>query len=157
MDSPATRTRAAAVSTTAAAATTAATGALLRLVDSQRTTAHVLAVQALNGARCISVRHFNEPKAAWPTGIPVIDQGNGFHFAVLFKQFTNRSVVRRKWQVAHINLSHLQSLTNKARRAVIRDIRPKQTAVSTPPEHRHEADHPDDSHNRHLGSNMLRF
>ena len=77
--------------------TAAATARLvLRLVDLERTTAHVLAVQALNGARRIGARHFHEAEAARTTGVAVHDQRYRLDRAVLREQRANRGLRRRK-------------------------------------------------------------
>jgi len=62
---------AAAISTT----TTAATGAILSLVDLQRTAIEVFAVQSLHGARSVRIRHFDECEATGPAGLTVGNQG----------------------------------------------------------------------------------
>jgi hypothetical protein len=81
---PATTTAAAtaAVPTTAAATaartTTAAAsaGLILRLIDAQRTTAHILAIEALDCARRIGLVHLDETETARTAAIAVDRQGN---------------------------------------------------------------------------------
>jgi hypothetical protein len=77
---------------TATAATTTAS-AFLRFIDAQWATAHVLAIERLDSALCVSTRHFDETEAARTTGFTVVDQRNRFHRAVLLEQRTHLSVV----------------------------------------------------------------
>jgi hypothetical protein len=83
----------------------------LSFIDSQRTAAHVFAVQGLNGALCIGAWHFHKAEATRTTGFAIIDQRNRLDRAVLLKQLANLGVVCRKRQVTHIDLRHtIQSL-----------------------------------------------
>src|ERR1700676_1525130 len=79
--SPATRPAAAAAVATSPTTAATATGALLRLVDAQRAAAHVLPVEALDGARGIRVRHLDKAEATGTTRVTVIDQGHRLHLA----------------------------------------------------------------------------
>ena len=103
--------------TTLTAAATAATaaGLVLRLVDLERTTAHVLTIQVLNGTRCIGAGHFHEAKAAWAACFAVIDQSNRIHRAMLLEQGTDTGLIGREGQVANVNLTHAKNLTNLGR------------------------------------------
>ena len=49
---------------------------VLRLIDLQRAAAEVRAIQRLHGARCISVRHFDESETTWLTRGAVHHDGN---------------------------------------------------------------------------------
>src|SRR5262249_53099937 len=93
---------AAAVTATAAAATTT----LLSLVDAERATAQVLAIEVLDGARGIRAGHFHEAEAARTTRVPIGDQAHGLHGAVLREQLTHLGIGRGKRQVANIDLRH---------------------------------------------------
>jgi hypothetical protein len=102
-------TTTATIPTTAAAATTAATAAgrlVLRFIDAQWTTAHVLTIQVLDGACSIGTWHFDETETAWTAGITIIDQGNRFNSSVRFEQRTDSGFIGSKGQVAHVNLAH---------------------------------------------------
>ena len=70
-----------ATAATAAAATTteiATRGALalLRLIDLQRTTTEVFAIERLHGAGGIGIRHFHETEAAWAAGLAIVHEGH---------------------------------------------------------------------------------
>ena len=99
---PATLTAATATATTATAARF-----VLRFVDLERTTAHVLAVEVLDCSRRIGAWHFHEAEAAWATGFTIHDQGNRIDRAVLGEQGANRALIGGKGQIAHVNLAHL--------------------------------------------------
>src|SRR3990170_4974015 len=111
----ATATRAAGTTATAAAATTTLT--FLRFIHAQGTTAHVFPVEGLNGALSVSTRHFHEAEAARTTGFAVVDQGDGFHGAVLFEHLPNLILVGRERQVTHIDLCHSNTVSLKKPRA----------------------------------------
>jgi hypothetical protein len=104
----ATRTEATATARTTAAtrtATTAATaGTILRFIDAQLTTAQREAVQRLDGLRSLGLRHFNEAKAARPTGLTIGRQRNGLDRAMCGEQVANLRFSRRKGQVSNIDL-----------------------------------------------------
>jgi hypothetical protein len=92
-----------------AAATTAATAAsrlVLRFIDAQWATAHVLTVQVLDGTGSIGTGHFDKAETAWTASITIIDQGNRFDSSVRFEQRTNSGFIGSKGQVAHVNLAH---------------------------------------------------
>src|SRR5690606_21227205 len=97
---------ASAAATAAAAWAAPAALAFLCFVHAQRTSPHLLAVQRLDGALRVGARHLNETEAARPAGLAIVDQGNGFHRAVLLEQLTHLGLIRRKRQVAHIDLCH---------------------------------------------------
>jgi hypothetical protein len=99
--------------TTAAAATTAATAALtfLSFVNTQRTTAHILAVQGLDGALRIGARHLDKAKATRTTRFAIVNQRDGFNSAVLFEQLADLCFVSRKRQVTHIDFRHSNTVS----------------------------------------------
>src|SRR5215469_5145931 len=86
---------------------------LLRLVDPQRPTAEVGAVERLDGARGIGTRHLHEAEAARTAGFAVRDERDLLHGAMLGKQCTKRLIGRRERQVADVYSSHRTSLTLK--------------------------------------------
>jgi hypothetical protein len=65
---------AAAATTTTEVATRGAAIALLGLVDLQRATAEVLAIESLHGALCIGARHFDEAEATRASGFAIVHQ-----------------------------------------------------------------------------------
>jgi hypothetical protein len=69
----------AATTTTAARTSTAATsaGLVLGFVDAQLTATHIVTIQALNGAGCIGLAHFNEPESAGTSGLTIGRQRHG--------------------------------------------------------------------------------
>src|SRR5688572_3877193 len=91
---------------TAAAATATAAGLVLRFIDLERASAHVLAVEILDGARCILARHFHEAEAARLSRVAILDQGDRLDRAVLREQRADGIFVGGKGQVAHIDLAH---------------------------------------------------
>jgi hypothetical protein len=97
-----------ATATAAARTSTAATaaGLVLSLVDTQRTTAHVLAVQALNGAGRIGLVHLDKSEAARTTRIAIGRQGDGLNSTVLREQRADVRFARSKRQVSNIDLRH---------------------------------------------------
>ena len=115
----ATATTAARATATAAATTTAATAtlALLRLIHAQRTTTHVLPIEGLDGALCVSTRHFHEAEATRTAGFTVIDQRNGFHGSMRLEQLAHLRFVRRERQVTYIDLCHDDTVSLKKPRA----------------------------------------
>lgn len=113
-------TAAATTAETAARTTAAATGAgtILSLVHTQRATAHRVAVQGLDRASRVILRHFDEAETAGTTGVTIDRQRNRLNRTVLREQGANRCLVCRKRQVAYINFRHLwkHSLINQTNR-----------------------------------------
>jgi hypothetical protein len=107
---PAATTTAAATRTARTAVTTAATAArtLLRFVYTERTTAHVFAIERLNCTSRIRTRHFDEAEAARTAGFAIVDQRHRFNGAVSSEQFTYLRFVSRERQVANIDLCHIE-------------------------------------------------
>src|ERR1043165_6105221 len=73
---------AAAATTTTEVATRGATIALLGFIDLQRTTAEVLAIESLHGARGIGARHFDEAEATGASGFAIVHQRHLFNGAM---------------------------------------------------------------------------
>ncbi len=109
----ATATAAAATIAAAATAATAATRTVLGFVDTQRTTAHVGAIQCLNGTSSVLLRHFNKTEPALAASLAINRKGDRFDRAVLGKQGTNRIFIGGKGQIAHINFCHLWNNSHK--------------------------------------------
>src|ERR1700716_921656 len=59
-----------------------ALGSLLRFVDAQRPATHLEAVQRLDRAQCLVLRHVDECEAARLAGFPVVDELYRFHLAM---------------------------------------------------------------------------
>jgi hypothetical protein len=105
---------AAATTTTATAARTATAGrTLLRLVNTERTAAHVFAVQRLDGTSSICTRHFYEAETTRTAGFAIINERDRFHGAMGFKQLAHLTFVCRKRQVTNIDLSHINTVSLK--------------------------------------------
>jgi hypothetical protein len=109
----ATTAAAAATTATATARTTAAGGTLLRFVNTERTPAHVFAIQRLNGASRIGAGHFDEAEATWTSRFAIIDERDGFHGAMSFKQLAHLTFVCRERQVTNIDLCHINTVSLK--------------------------------------------
>src|SRR5262245_25534155 len=97
---PAAATAAAATTTTAARTATAGR-TFLRFVDAKRATAHILAVQRLNGTRGIRTRHFDKAEATRTARFAIVDERDGFHGAMGLKQLTHLAFVGRERQVTN--------------------------------------------------------
>lgn len=105
--------------TAATTGTASATLSLLRFIYAQGATAHVLAVQGLDGPLRIGTRHFHEPEATGTTGLAVVDQCDGLHRAMLLEQLTHLGLVRRKRQITYVDLCHDNiNLSEKAPSAI---------------------------------------
>ena len=89
----------------------------LGLVDSQRTATHLEAVRLLNRVLRLACRHVHERKTAGAAGLAIVDELDGFDFAVALEQATNFVFRRGEWQVANVDRRHSTSLTNSARKA----------------------------------------
>jgi hypothetical protein len=97
-----------ATAATATRTTTTATsaGLVLGFIDAQRTAAHRVTIQRLDCARGISLRHFHEAESTRATRFPVSRKRNGLHRAMLREQRAHCSLIRRKREVAYVNLRH---------------------------------------------------
>src|SRR5690242_18922157 len=108
---PATSAATATTTVTTAAAIAATAGRfVLCFVDLKRTTAHILTVKALDGTGGIGTRHFNKTETAWAACFAIIDQTDRLNSAMLFKQGSNGSFIRRERQISNINLTHRKIL-----------------------------------------------
>ena len=99
-------THAAAEAATTAATTTTGAGLVLGFIDAQGATAHVLAVDGLDGARGIGLAHLHEAEATGAAGFAIIGKGNRLNGAVGCEQRADLIFGRSKRQVADINLGH---------------------------------------------------
>jgi hypothetical protein len=96
----------AAKSTAARTTAAASTRLVLCFVDSQWTTVHRIAVQALNRSSCIRLTHLDETESAWTAGFSIRRQRNRLDCAMLREQRSHLGFTGRKRQVTHINLRH---------------------------------------------------
>src|ERR1700741_1460696 len=88
----------------AAAAVAAAAAALLGLVDPQRASTQLLAIQVLDGARRVGARHLDEPEATRPAGVAVGDEAYGLDGAVLREQLADLGVSGGEREGVHRDL-----------------------------------------------------
>src|SRR5210317_1953398 len=95
-------TVAAAATAAAVTAATTATGFVLRLVDLQRTTTHLLAVEGLLGRHRRVVVHLDEAEASGTAGLAVHDQRDRVNLAVGTERFADVIFGRRERQVANV-------------------------------------------------------
>src|SRR5579862_1110896 len=100
-------TAATAAVTTARTTTTAAgAGTILRLIDLQWASAHVDAIEILDGTRGIGLAHLNEAKAARTASVPIDRERHRLDGAVRSKQGTDLRICRGKGKVPNVNFSH---------------------------------------------------
>src|SRR5437660_12026164 len=78
-----------------AAAAIAAAGALVCLFDPQRTPAQLLAIEILNGARCVGARHLHESEAARAAADAVGDDMHRLDAAVLRERLADYNLTGR--------------------------------------------------------------
>jgi hypothetical protein len=102
----ATTATATAARTSAAAATTTSAGLVLSFVDAQLSATHIVTVQALNGAGCIGLAHFNEPESAWASRLTIGRQRHGLDGPVLREQCAYVRLAGAKRQIAYIDFGH---------------------------------------------------
>lgn len=83
-----------------------ARGTRLSLVDAERATAKILAIQRLNRGVGIGIVHFNEAKAARASGFPIGNELHGAHFTVSREQVSNLLFRGGKGEVSDIDRLH---------------------------------------------------
>jgi hypothetical protein len=108
-----TTTAAATVATTATATTAARTsaaatsaGLVLSFVDAELSATHIVTVQALNGAGCIGLAHFNEPETTRASRFAIGRQRHGLDSPVLREQCTYVRLAGAERQIAYIDFGH---------------------------------------------------
>jgi hypothetical protein len=106
-------TAAEATTATRTAATATGAGLVLRFIDAQGTTVHGVAVERLDGAGSVSLRHFHETEAARAASLAISGQRDRLDGAVLRKQRAHIGFARRERQVAYINLRHKKQISNR--------------------------------------------
>jgi hypothetical protein len=85
----------------------------LGLIHAQRPTPHLEAVRLLDGVLCFSGSHINEREAAGPPGFPIVDEFDGFDFAVAFENRAHFVFCCGEWQVANVDRRHSTNLTDR--------------------------------------------
>jgi hypothetical protein len=76
------------------------------LLPLQKASAHVLAIEILDGAHCVETWHLHEAEATRSTGVAILDQGDRLDRAVLREQCADGVLVGGEGQIAHIDLAH---------------------------------------------------
>jgi hypothetical protein len=97
-------------------ATRSATIAFLRLIDLERTTAEVFAIQRLHGAGGIGIRHFDEAEAAWAAGFAIVHQGHLVDGAVGSKEGAHLVFGGGERKITNVKFRH--KTTHKKRNTV---------------------------------------
>jgi hypothetical protein len=114
--SPAARAATAATTTSSTSAASAAGpgsgSTLLSFIDSQRATAHLKAVRLLDCVLRFISRHVDERKAAGTPSLAIVDEFDGFDFAVAFENRTHFIFSSGEWQVANVDRRHSTYLTD---------------------------------------------
>jgi hypothetical protein len=99
------RTTATAAAWTTTTTATAATGrTILSFIHTQRATAHGIAVQALNGTRCVGIVHFDESEATGTARVAIHDDFHGFDSAMLREEIAHSALISREGKVTNIDL-----------------------------------------------------
>jgi hypothetical protein len=107
-----TATAAATVTTTSTAATAtrtsaaASAGLVLSFVDAELAATHIVTVQALNGAGCIGLAHFNEPETTRASRFAIGRQRHGLDGPMLREQCANVRLAGAERQIAYIDFRH---------------------------------------------------
>jgi hypothetical protein len=78
----------------------------LGLIHAQRPTPHLEAVRLLDGVLCFSGSHVNERESAGPPGLTIVDEFDGFNFAVAFEYRAHFVFCCGEWQVANVDRRH---------------------------------------------------
>src|SRR5207302_8996935 len=91
-----------------------ALGALLGFVHAQRPAVHLKAVQGLDRALRLGLRHVDETETTRLTGFPVVDELHRFHLAVTFKQGFHVLLGGVEREISHVNRRHPEVSLAKA-------------------------------------------
>jgi hypothetical protein len=100
-----TTTSTAATATRTSAAATSA-GLVLSFVDAELAATHIVTVQALNGAGCIGLAHFNEPETTRASRFAIGRQRHGLDGPMLREQCANVRLAGAERQIAYIDFRH---------------------------------------------------
>jgi hypothetical protein len=76
----------------------------LSFIHTQRTAAHGISVQALDGARCVGIVHFDESKATRTARVAIHDDFHGFDGAMLREEIAHCALICGEGKVAYIDL-----------------------------------------------------
>jgi hypothetical protein len=79
----------------------------LSFIHTQRTTAHGIAVQVLNGARSVGIAHLDESKATGTARIAIHDDFHGLDSAMLREEVAHSAFICGEGKVAYIDLRHI--------------------------------------------------
>ena len=90
----------------AAAAVTRTLLARLRFIDAQWATSEVLAVQRLNGARGIRIRHFDEAEATRLARVPIVHERKRLDRSVRREQGAHRVLGGGEGEISNIKFGH---------------------------------------------------
>jgi hypothetical protein len=85
----------------------------LGLIHAQRPTPHLEAVRLLDGVLRFAGSHIDERKSAGAPGFPIVDEFDGFDFAVALENRTHFVFGCGEWQVANIDRRHSTGLTDR--------------------------------------------
>jgi hypothetical protein len=89
----------------------------LGLIYAQRPTTHLEAIRLLDCVLRLTGCHIDERKSARAPGLPIVDEFDGFDFAVALENRTHFVFCCGEWQVANVDRRHSTSLTTDARSA----------------------------------------
>jgi hypothetical protein len=106
----------AATAATTEIATRGATITLLGLIDLQRTTTEVLAIERLHGAGGIGIRHFDEAEAAWAAGFAIVHQGHLVDGAVGCEEGAHLIFGGGERQISNVKFRHRTTHKKKRQR-----------------------------------------
>jgi hypothetical protein len=85
----------------------------LGLIHTQRPAAHLEAIRLLDCVLRFTRSHIDECKSARPTGFPIIDELDGFHFPMALKNRAHFVFGCGEWQVANVDRRHSTNLTTE--------------------------------------------
>ena len=104
-------------------ATTAATraGTILRLIDLQRATAHVDAIEILDGTRRVGLAHLNEAKAARTSSVAIDRKRHRLNRTVSSEQGADLFIRSSKGKIPNVNFSHVNKNSNITSKAASAD------------------------------------
>jgi hypothetical protein len=85
----------------------------LGLIHAQRPPPHLEAIRLLDGVLRFAGTHIDERESAGPPGLPIIDEFDGFDFAVTLENCAHFVFCCGEWQVANIDRRHSTGLTDR--------------------------------------------
>jgi hypothetical protein len=84
----------------------------LSFIDEQGSTSHLEAIGLLDGVLRFTGSHVDECESAGSPGFPIVDEFDGFDFAVTLEDRTHFIFGRREWQIANVDRRHSTNLTD---------------------------------------------